>query len=62
MQKAPDCDMVLVHDDDLVAIEDPSYGAVSEYSTGSHIVFFYVSSHQKLLNQIRWWISFEGPI
>ena len=54
--------MVLVHDDDLVMIDDPSYGAVSEYSTGSHIVFFYVSSHQKLLNQTRWWISLEGPI
>jgi hypothetical protein len=30
MQKAPDCDMVLVHDDDLVTVDELSYGAVSE--------------------------------
>lgn len=38
MQRAPDCDMVLVHDGDLVMIDELSYGAVSGRLICSRIV------------------------
>ena len=41
MQRAPDCDLALVHDDDLVEIDGLDYGrdAVSRHLIGSRIVF-----------------------
>ena len=39
LQKAPDSDIVLVHDDDLITIDELGYDVVSEYLTGSEIVF-----------------------
>ena len=38
MQRAPDCDMVLVHNDDLLMIDEVSHDAVSEHLIGSRIV------------------------
>ncbi len=31
MQRAPDCDMILVHDEDLVKIYEFSHDSVSEH-------------------------------
>lgn len=38
MKRAPDCDMVLVHDIDLVLIDELSHDAVSGRLIGSRIV------------------------
>jgi hypothetical protein len=38
MQRATECDMVLIHDDDLVTIDELNHGAVSGHLIGSRIV------------------------
>jgi hypothetical protein len=38
MQRAYDCDMILVHDDDLEKVDGIGEGAVSEHSIISHVV------------------------
>ena len=44
MQREPDCDMFLVHDDDLIEVNGLGYGrdAVSELSIGRPNVFILV--------------------
>jgi len=39
MQRAPDCDMVLVHDDDLLRIDNFGDNKVDKQS---HVIYFYV--------------------
>ena len=38
MQQAPDCDMVLAHDDDLVRIDGLGNDSVSEFSNCNYFV------------------------
>ena len=38
MQQAPDCDKILVHDDDLLMIDGIGHGTVSELLNSNHIV------------------------
>ena len=42
MQQAPDCDMVLAHDDDLVKIDGLGHDSVSEISNCGYIVLMSV--------------------
>ena len=54
IKREPDCDMILIHDDDLGKIDELRHGAVSEHLIGSRAVQCpYVNSHQKALNQTR---------
>ena len=39
MQQAHDCDMIIVHDDDLERIDGIGEGTVSGYSIVSYIIF-----------------------
>ena len=41
LQQATDCDMVVVHDDDLVTIDGLGHGAVSEPMNTSRIVHLF---------------------
>ena len=48
MQQAPECDMVLIHDVDLVTIDELRHGAVGGILFGSCIVLYMLAVTRKL--------------
>jgi hypothetical protein len=50
MQQAPDCDMVLAHDDDLVMVNGIGHGTVSGLLNSSYTLSSHVDSHWRPSN------------